>query len=109
MSSFRTTRATGSAAIALTVAPGVPWQLWEIRLHMDAGGAAGNLTITMDAGAGAAYDTLIYTKAMGGIADVVYAFNPPRTFNHASDELDIAYANGGSATYGIEVIFRPLH
>jgi hypothetical protein len=106
---YRVHRATASSgAIATTVAPGYPWQLHEIRVHFDAGGAATALTATMDAGAGAVYDTVIYSNSMSGVSDLIKTYDPPLMFAHPSDELDIAYANGSSAAYGIEVLYRPL-
>jgi hypothetical protein len=57
----------------------------------------------MDAGAGSAYDALIYSKDMTAVTDDVFIPAQPMTFN-AADELDIAWANAGTKTYGIEVI-----
>ena len=51
-----TTRATGSGAVSITINPERAWQLDEIRVHLSAAGGAGNLTVTLDANAGAAYD-----------------------------------------------------
>jgi len=104
---MRIQRATGAAAVAMTVAPGVAWQLDEIRIHLGAAGAATNLTATIDAGTAAAYDTVLLTQAMGGVTDYVYKPTRPHVFAPA-DELDIAYANGGGATYGIEVFYSAI-
>ena len=41
--------ATGVAAIANTLAPGVPFRLREVRVHLSAAGGAGDLTATVDA------------------------------------------------------------
>lgn len=104
---MRVQRATGAAAVAMTVAPGVAWQLEEIRIHLSAGGAATDLTLTVDAGAGANYDVLIATQAMNGVLNYIYQPTRPLLFN-PTDELDIAYANGGGATYGIEVFYSGI-
>ena len=91
--------------MAMTVAPGVAWQLESIRVHLSAGGAATNLTVTVDAGAGAVYDVVLATQAMNGVTDYFYKPDFPIPFGPA-DEIDIAYANGGGATYGIEVYYQ---
>ena len=106
--SVRTTRATGAGAVATTIAPGYAWQLKEIRIHLSAGGAATAFTATLDSGTNAAYDLLLYTKDMDGILDVLRTFDPPLEFD-AGDEVDIAYTNGGAATFGLEVKYRSSH
>jgi hypothetical protein len=104
---YRVQRATGAAAVAMTIAPGVAWQLESIRVHLSAGGAATDLTATVDAGAGAAYDVVLATQAMNGVTDYVYKPDFPIPFT-PDDELDIAYTNGGAATYGIEVYYSAI-
>lgn len=105
---YRVQRATGAVAVAMTIAPGVAWQLEEVRVHLSAtGGAAENLTATMDAGAGAAYDTVILSQAMAAVADIVYRPERPHIFT-STDELDIAYANSNGRTYGIEVYWSAI-
>lgn len=98
-----TTRATATTgAIALTVDPGRAWQLEEIRVHLSAAGGAGNLTATIDANAGAEYDTVILTQDMTSIADLIYAPERPIIFENG-DKLVIAWANASNLTYGVEV------
>ena len=104
---YRIQRATGAAAVAMTVAPGAAWQLESVRVHLSAGGAATDLTITVDAGAGAVYDVVLATQAMNGVTDYFYKPDFPIPFG-ALDEIDIAYANGGGATYGIEVYYQGI-
>jgi len=109
MGILRTARASASSsALALTVAPAVPWELHEVRVHLGAAGAAGALTVTMDAGAGSKHDTLLYTQSMGAVTHVEKTWETPPKFTHYNDQIDIAYANGGSATYGIEVVYKLL-
>ena len=104
---YRIQRATGAAAIAMTVAPAVAFQIEEVRVYLSAGGAATNLTITIDSAAGAAYDTVLLTQAMNAVTDL--AWQPTRPFILSpGDEIDIAYANGGAATYGVEVIYSAI-
>ena len=104
---YRIQRATGAAAVAMTIAPGVPWQLESIRIHLDAGGAAGDLTATVDSGTDPVYDVVILTQAMVGVTDFIYKPDFPIPFG-PDDELDIAYTNTGPATYGIEVYYQGI-
>ena len=107
MGIFRTARSSASSgAISMAVAPTAPWELYEIRVHLDAGGAAGNLTAIADAGMGSKHDTTYWTKAMVGLTDATQTFDPPIRFTHHNDQLDITYANGSSAAYGVEVVYR---
>jgi hypothetical protein len=96
--------ATGAAAIAKTVAPGKKWRLHEIRLHLSAAGGAANLTIKMDAGAGAAYDANLFTQDMTSVVDLLWQPELPIEFS-ATDEIDIAWANAAGRTYGLEVVY----
>lgn len=106
---FRTARSSASSsAVALTVAPGTAWELHSVRVHLDAAGAAGAFTTTVDAGAGAKHDILLDTNSMSGATSYTKDFDPPVIFTHYSDEVDIAYANGGSAAYGVEVVYKVL-
>ena len=102
--------ATGAAAIATTIAPNRRFQLLEIRLHLSAvGGAVGNVnfTATLDAIEGTPYDILIFTNDMTADADVIYQPTYPQIFEEG-DEIDFAYVNGSSKTYGLTVIYNPL-
>jgi len=100
-------KATGAAAIATTLAPGVPWQLEEIRVHLSAAGAANDLTATIDHGTAAAYDIVILTQDMTTVVDLVWSPDRPMEFAE-DDELDIAWTNGSSRTYGLEIIFKGI-
>ena len=104
---YRIVRETNNQPIDFTLAPGIAWQLEEIRVHLGAGGAAGDLTATVDAAAGAPYDVVVLTQDMNGTTDVVYQPTRPIIFN-SGDELDIAYSNTGAATYGLEVVYSAI-
>lgn len=105
---YKTRRSSGTGAISVTVAPNEPWELCEIRLHLSAGGAATDLTVTVDSANGSKHDTVLYTLAMNGVADVNYRWNPEPIFTNRKDKVVVAYANGGAATWGLEVIYKPL-
>jgi hypothetical protein len=99
--------ATGSGNIATTVAPAVPWVLLEVRLHLSAAGGANNFTATMDAGAGAAYDCVLLTQDMTSAVNVHWQPDRPIVFSK-TDELDFAWTNSNSRTYGLEIVYGTL-
>jgi hypothetical protein len=107
MAATRFHRATGGVAIASTLAPGKAWQLESIRLHLSAAGGAGDFTATLDHGAGAAYDLVIATQDMTTTTDYVWHTERPMEFD-ADTELDFAYANANTRTYGLEVIWKSI-
>ena len=98
---------TGVVAIANTLAPGVPFRLREVRVHLSAAGGAGDLTATVDAGAGAAYDLQIIKQDMTAVTDLVWQPSLPMQFE-ATDEIDFAWANAGGKTYGLTIIYDLL-
>lgn len=99
-----TSRATGSAAINETVNPGKAGQLHEFRIHLSAAGGAGDLTITLDANAGAAYDVVLLTEDMTTLTDLVWQPDLPLQFD-SGDKFVIAWANASTRTYGLELKF----
>jgi len=98
-------RATGASALAKTLAPGVPFRLIEVRIHLSAASATSeNFTITMDSGTNAVHDMLLYSKDMNGVSDVAWILEENRYFESA-DELDFAWANTNTRTWGLELIY----
>lgn len=97
-----THRATGNAAINETITPSSAFLLDSIRIHLNAAGGSGNLTITVDANAGAAYDAVLATQDMTAITDYLYQPTRPIPFSDG-DKLIITWPNAGAKTYGMEV------
>jgi hypothetical protein len=83
-------------------------EIAELRFHTNsAAHTAENLVITCDAASGAAYDTVVFTKAMTGITDYVWVPENEMTFN-VDDLLIVAYTNTDSHTLGIELKIRRI-
>lgn len=103
-----TARFTGSGNVTAaveTVAPGSAWALDSIKVHLSAAGGANNLTATIDRAVGAAYDTVVLTQDMTAVTDLYWA--PTRPIEMlAGDELDLAWTNASTRTYGIEIVWR---
>lgn len=97
--------ATGAAAISETVSPASSFQIECLKVHLSAAGGAGDLTITVDANAGAAYDVVILTQDMTAVTDLVWAPERPWYFE-SGDKLVIAWANANTRTYGLELSWR---
>jgi microcystin degradation protein MlrC len=101
MSLFKST-ATGNVAIAKTVTPSQAAALDSIILHLSAAGGAGNLTVTLDAAAGAAYDTVLLTQDMTLVTDLLWQPDRPIELDNG-DSVVVAWANAAGRTYGLTV------
>lgn len=104
MYSIKTSTATGNGDISKSVSSEIAWQLEQVTLHLSAAGGANNLTATINKGAGAAYDTVLVTQDMTLVTDFVYVPDKP-ILMQSGDTLDIAWTNGSSRTYGLEVTY----
>lgn len=96
--------ATGAAAVSQTITFTDDVELKEFRIHLSAAGGAGNLTITLDSALGAAYDSVLLTQDMTAVTDYVWRPSPGPHFMK-DDKIVIAWANAGTKTYGLEVIW----
>lgn len=104
------TRATGAAAIALSVGTpetGKNFVLKEVRVSLSAVGASGNLTITINNVAGAVYDHVLLTQDMTSIQYLRFVPAYESIALNVGDTIDIAWANSGTKTYGVEVMTTP--
>jgi len=102
--------ATGASHIAESLSVfsnDVPFVLVEIRIHLSKAGAANDLTATVDSNAGTAYDTIILTQDMSLVVDLQEVYDDNEKCFQSGDQLDFAWTNGGSATWGLEVIVEP--
>lgn len=88
---------------------GSPFEFLGFEVTLDAAAAtpAENLTVTIDAARGAAFDNLLYSKDMNGVADINRWFDEPRPCG-AGDKIDIAWANADTNTWGIKIYTRRL-
>lgn len=85
------------------------WLYYGFELHMSgAGTSVENLTITKDALAGPAFDTLILTQAMAAVTNLEdIHLDDPRPMK-AGDVIKFAYANSSSVTWGLTIYARPI-
>lgn len=97
-----------TGAIAKAVNPGAKFRLLRMEWNVDtAGTTSESLTITVDAGDGAAYDTIIYSRntSVGSPTDLVVVFGEGYEFE-ADDHLDIAWPNTENRTYGLRILYE---
>jgi len=99
-----------SAALATALSPKTPYNLISIALKINtAGTTSESFTATVDAGRGAAYDTLLLTKntASLSITDLFTSFGEGYDFME-DDDIDCAWPNTENRTYGLTYAFRVL-
>ena len=100
-----TQRKTGAVALSDTINPDKAFQLEEVRIHLSAAGGAGNLTVKLDANAGAAYDAVLLTQDMTLVTDLLWQPEKPIPCDKG-DKIVIAWDNTNGRTYGLETKFR---
>ena len=98
--------AAGSKLVSIALDSDWEWIGLELALSAARSGAE-NLTVTVNADRGSAWDTTLYTKDMDGVVDLVYYPDLPIILS-AADVLDLAWANADTLTYGLKVLARRL-
>lgn len=94
--------ATGAGNIATTITPAKACALESVEVHLSAAGGANSLTVTKDANAGAAYDTVLLTQDMTSVTNLFW--QPDRPIELTSgDKIVIAWTNASLRTYGLTV------
>ena len=105
------TAGTGDEAIAVSYAPGKSFWLDAVTVHFSAAPTtAGDLTVTLDAGDGAAYDTVLFRvdpSTDGGATDIVFTPMVP-ILCVEGDAIAVAYANTDGVTYGTRIVAREI-
>jgi hypothetical protein len=99
------TSATGSAAIAATHTATGWEEVLSVTLHFSSAPTTSeNLTITLDANDGAAYDTLLYSidPSASSVTDLVW-FPDGTLVMENGDAIDVAYTNTDTRTYGVQI------
>ena len=102
---FNKTSATGSSAIAASHAVTSWERLLSVTIHFSAAPSTSqNLTVTLDANDGAAYDTLLFSidPSASSATDIVW-FPDGELVLENGDAIDIAFTNSNSRTYGVQI------
>lgn len=97
---------TGSGALSYSLAPGKPFILQEIRLHLNsASSTTEDLVITLQSSLGSAYNVVVFSQDMNGVQDLIFKPDPATIFDN-EDSLLITWTNTNSCIYGLEVIYN---
>ena len=100
--------ATGSAAIAEAVTSIAPFRLLRIEVKFSsAPSTSQNFTVTLDAGDDSEYDALIDSvdPSVGSQTTLIFKYGKGYEYE-ADDEIDIAWTNTDTRTYGLRVIYE---
>lgn len=101
------TSATGALAINTTTAIAAKFRLSSVTLHAGAAMANENLTITIDALDGVAYDAVLYSVNTSGVTDIAYIPDNDLVFE-AGDEIVVACTNTNAVTYGLRIVTEAI-
>jgi hypothetical protein len=97
---------SGAGALAITIAPYVPFTLLQCRLHVSADpGGASLLTAIVDSSQGPLYDTLLTSEDVNANTSLVVSYGENYKFR-ATDEVDFSYANTGGKNCGMEIAYK---
>ena len=98
---------TGAGVLAFTLAPNRNIVLIAIKLHLSGNGQGNEkFTATVDSTEGSAHDVVAASQNMTGNADFVRLYEADGLPFERGDEIDFAFANSGSVTFGLEVVYR---
>lgn len=97
--------ATGAAAIAHTYTAVRACRVLSVSVHFSAAPATGeNLTIVLDANAGAVYDIVLHTVDPSSPSITNLLWQPSEElWLEPGDSLKVAFANTDTRTYGSQV------
>ncbi len=102
------TTATGTGNISKTTALAKAFRLVRATGHFNAATSA-PVVISLDANAGAAYDTVIRTIVMSANTDFYFTPEPGQDIYAKGDEIKAAWTNDGpGTTYGLEIVTEEL-
>lgn len=87
-----------------------PFQLTEVRLHLDGvASTSGYVVITLDAGAGSAFDVVVRRKDMAGVDPPDWDWSPDAILRYTEDDaIVLTWANADGDTYGLEIVYNLL-
>ena len=96
-------KATGDAALAVTISPGLQYHFDEARLTLNSASATvEDFTIRLDSTYGSTYDVLLCKEDMNGVRDL-HVVNTEETRYLKGDSLIFSWANTDSILWGMEV------
>lgn len=98
----------GAVSVSASVPVGATYRLVSVGVHLSAAPtSAGSITVTLDAGQGSDYDTLLQTASLVGVTDYVWLPDEDY-FLVGGDAVNVAYANPDHRTYGVRVTLKAV-
>lgn len=103
---------TGPDTIAMTATcpRGASYRVMHVTCHFAAAPTTSeDFTITLDAVAGAEYDTRLYTAdpAAGATTDILW-YPDEELFIVGGDQIDVAFAGTDSVQYGVQITLKAV-
>ena len=103
---------TGNGTITLDgdVPVGQHYRLVSVTLNLNtAPTTSENYTITLDANAGAVYDTLLYTLDLSAAAVTDLVWQPDEEIIlEGGDQIEVRYDNTDTRTFGAQITFKAV-
>ena len=109
MSDIITVNFTGATALSHSVAPGYAAELIDFRLKLnEVPTTSENFVASINAGAGAVYDSRVYTKDLSEltVGTVIVQGGEDEFVIESDGSFDFAYTNTDTKTYGLQVRYR---
>jgi len=101
---YRIVSASAGDAITVSLDLGKDVEIEEVRVHLS-GVEANNLTGTVNSDAGAGYDFVAFTQAMGAVTD--HRYNPTNPLLVAADaSFDLALTTAGGITWNVVILVK---
>jgi len=102
------TATTGAIALSATAIKATEFKHVSLKLSA-APTTSENLTITINANAGAAYDILLYSVDLSSGSTTTMVWYPDEPlFLETGDSIDVAYTNTDTRTYGVQITMLEL-
>lgn len=102
---------TGNIAASAVVPAGQRYRYVGLTLHLSADPTVNNpVSVTLNAAAGAVYDTKLNYAVMSGqdlaLPAAMPAYGVSEVLLGGGDAIDVAWTNPGGITYGLELTFE---
>jgi hypothetical protein len=100
------TNATGSGALSTSTALSAAFRLTSVTVNFNAAPTTSeNLTVTVNANDGAAYDTVLFSvdPSATSATDIVFIPDNDLVFE-SGDEIDVAFTNTDANTFGLRIV-----
>ena len=106
------TNGSGPIAVAAATPAGATYRLMSVTCHFSAAPTTSeDFTITLDALAGAEYDTLLYSvdPSVTSATDIIWFPDGWELMTTGGDVIDAAFANTDLVTYGVQVTLKAVY